>query len=348
MKMIGVVAFCLCLSLAAPPAWSQGEVLPPPEDQPVRAARTPALSPDGKQLCFSYLGDLWTVPSAGGEARRLTVHEAHDAYPRWSPDGKWIAFSSNRDGDAYDLYVVPAVGGEPRQLTFHSGTDIVNDWSPDGKKILFYSRRGARGFEEWELDLKSGAAKPLTNQETTLRYASYSPDGKSFAYTKMAGPIQFWRPRYKGSANAEIYLQSLENGKTVRVTEYEGMDMWPMFSPDGRFIYYVSDAANGTPNVVRASASGGRPTAVTKHDGDAVRFPTIARDGSLIAYEYGGNLWTVRPNGGNPTELKIFARTEGKENRHQRLNLTNGVSELEVSRDGKTLALVTRAARRPG
>src|SRR5205823_6066133 len=102
----------------------------------------------------------------------------------------------------------------------------------------------------------------------------------------------------------------LTDGKTTRVTDYDGMDMWPMFSADGRTIYYVSDVANGTPNVVKTSVTGGRPTAVTRHVGDAVRFASIARNGSLIAYEYDGGLRTVRPGGGAPEELKIYARSE--------------------------------------
>src|SRR5947208_13230515 len=90
--------------------------------EPIRFARTPDISPDGKQVAFSYLGDIWTVEAIGGVARPVTMHEAHDINPVFSPDGKHIAFSSNRHG-SYDVFVVPAVGGKPKRLTFDSGND---------------------------------------------------------------------------------------------------------------------------------------------------------------------------------------------------------------------------------
>src|SRR5437868_550949 len=104
--------------------------------EPIRFARTPDISPDGRQVAFSYLGDIWTVETIGGVARPVTMHEAHDIYPVFSPDGRWIAFSSNRNG-SYDVFVVSAQGGRPRRLTYDSAADIVNGWSPDGKSILF-------------------------------------------------------------------------------------------------------------------------------------------------------------------------------------------------------------------
>src|SRR5215204_6030330 len=95
-----------------------------PAQEPIRFARTPDISPDGKTVAFSYLGDVWTVPSVGGVARPVTMHEAHDVNPVFSPDGKHVAFSSNRHG-SYDVFVSPAVGGRPRRLTFDSGHDTV-------------------------------------------------------------------------------------------------------------------------------------------------------------------------------------------------------------------------------
>src|SRR5947208_12043846 len=128
--LVPVIA-SLALSLSAAAARTQ---------EPIRMARTPDISPDGKLIAFSYLGDIWTVPSVGGVARPVTQHLAHDFHPRFSPDGRSLAFTSKRHG-SYDVFVVPTQGGKPRRLTFDSGADDVNGWSPDGKSILFTSTR---------------------------------------------------------------------------------------------------------------------------------------------------------------------------------------------------------------
>src|SRR5205814_10141514 len=98
--------------------------------EPIRFARQPDISPDGKLVAFSYLGDIWTVETIGGVARPVTMHEAHDIAPVFSPDGRMLAFSSNRHG-SYDVFVVPVQGGRPRRLTFDSAADLVNGWAPD-------------------------------------------------------------------------------------------------------------------------------------------------------------------------------------------------------------------------
>src|ERR1051326_1307547 len=97
------------------------------------------------RIAFSYLGDIWTANENGSGAERLTDHKARDIYPRFSPDGSRIAFSSNRAGN-YDVFVMPAAGGKPRQLTFHSADDVVVGWTPDGRDVIFYSVRDKGAF----------------------------------------------------------------------------------------------------------------------------------------------------------------------------------------------------------
>src|SRR5437660_7557813 len=132
--------------------------------EPIRFGRTPDISPDGKLVAFSYLGDIWVVEAIGGVARPVTMHEKHDIYPAFSPDGKKLAFSSNRHG-SYDVFCVPVQGGKPARLTFDSADDIVNDWSPDGQSILFASNRATdfppRG-ELYVVPAKGGKAKRVS------------------------------------------------------------------------------------------------------------------------------------------------------------------------------------------
>ena len=109
----------------------------------IRLLRHPSYS-KGK-VAFSYLGDIWVASEDGTGAQRLTDNKARDVYPRFSPDGRFIAFSSNRDGN-YDVFVVAADGGRPRQLTFHTANDTVVGWTPDGKSVLFSSARGQGAF----------------------------------------------------------------------------------------------------------------------------------------------------------------------------------------------------------
>lgn len=323
---------------------------------PIRGAHYPALSPDGKQLCFSYLGDLWVVSSEGGMASRLTVHIAHDAYPRWSPDGNWIAFSSNRAGN-YDVYIIPAHGGEAHPLTFHSADDIVTDWSPDGSQLLFASSREGQFVDLYTITVKDGKLRRLTNDRTSSLYGVFSPDGKQVAYVR--GGHSWWRPKYKGSRNADLYVLDLSSSKTRRLTHYEGWDSWPLYAPDGRTLYFVTDR-DGTSNAWRMSATGINPQPITKHQGDAVRFPTIARDGSCIAYEYNAEIWvlpfksaaglSVRVAANTPRAreagtafpLKIYAPSDQRQNMVQPIFIEAGASSLALSENGKTFAFTAR------
>src|SRR5450755_1300624 len=146
----------------------------------VKLLRHPTYS-NGK-VAFSYLGDLWTASETGANVQRLTDNQARDVYPRFSPDGNWIAFSSNREGN-YDVYVIPASGGKAKQLTFHSADDNVVGWTPDGKKVLFASTRAKGAFPSiatlWEVPVDGGMEQPVATDWGST--GSYSPDGAKLA-----------------------------------------------------------------------------------------------------------------------------------------------------------------------
>jgi len=285
-------------------------------------------------------------------ASRLTVHAAHDAYPRWSPDGNWIAFSSNREGN-YDIFLIPAKGGEARPLTFHSSDDLVMDWSPDGSQILFASSRDGSFVDLYTLRLKDGKTDRLTRDRTSSLYGVFSPDGRHVTYVR--GGQSWWRPKYKGSRNAELYTLALSGRRTRRLTHYEGWDAWPLYSADGRTLYFVTDRG-GTSNIWQMNPTGSAPQPVTNHQGDAVRFPTIARNGRYIAYEYNAELWLLPLKStsqqsaqiskqvahvetvGTPFLLRVFAPSDQRQNTIQPMRIESGATSLALSEDGKTFA----------
>ena len=170
----------------------------------IRLPRTPAPSPDGSAIAFVYQGDIWIIPSAGGEARRLTAHPAYDAAPIWSPDGQWIAFSSARDGNA-DVYVIPVQGGMVRRLTWYSGDDHPRGWTPDSKNVIFEGRRwirerGSAGV--LAVPLEGGT--PVALLPIGAKQASLSPDGRRLAFVR--GSVPWWRRGYEGNARHRIWL----------------------------------------------------------------------------------------------------------------------------------------------
>ena len=169
--------------------------------------RHPAPSPDGGAIAFSYQGDIWVVPSAGGEARRLTAHTAYDANPIWSPDGRWIAFSSDRAGND-DVFALPVDGGEVRQLTHNSQPDTPTGWTPDSRAVLFRSLRALQNGDNsgiYCVSLRGGperAVLPIGGGDATL-----SPDGRTLAFTQ--GSTAWWRRGYLGSARPRVWLCEL-------------------------------------------------------------------------------------------------------------------------------------------
>src|SRR5262249_26638314 len=170
--------------------------------EPIRFARTPDISPDGKLVTFSYLGDIWVVETIGGVARPVTVHRAHDIDPVFSPDGKTIAFTSNRHG-SYGVYTIPVTSGKPTRLTFDSSNNYVTGGSPDAKTILFTSNRSTAfpiSAELYSVPAEGGMTYRVSAAEG--KDGVYSPNGQQIAYVR--GPGLWYRKGYRGSSNDDI------------------------------------------------------------------------------------------------------------------------------------------------
>jgi tricorn protease len=311
--------------------------------EPIRFARTPDISPDGKLVAFSYLGDIWTVESIGGVARRVTVHEAHDIYPIFSPgDGRSIAFSSNRYG-SYDVFVIPTQGGKPRRLTYDSAQDVACGWSPDGKSILFTSSRGTdypAAQDLYAVPVAGGRVIRVTHTEG--KDGAYSPTGDQIAYVR--GPGIWYRKGYRGSANDDIWLCNADGSNHRRLTTADCQDNAPMWSPDGKWIYYVSEVLGTPANIVKQDVLGKTPPQrVTFHKDDAVRRARISGNGEWIVYECGADLWVASTREGeSPRKLPIEVDADDKVNPEEIVTLTQGATEYALSADESHAAFVLR------
>ncbi|MCK4224410.1 MAG: PD40 domain-containing protein [candidate division Zixibacteria bacterium] len=258
-----------------------------------RLMRFPDIHQD--KIVFVYAGDLWLVPSEGGIARRLTTHIGLELFPKFSPDGRFIAFTGDYDGNA-DVYVIPTEGGEPRRLTYHPGArqspggvkidDWVVDWYPDGKAILFRSTRESFPTSKlFNISIEGGFPQALKLPEAGL--ASFSPDGKKIAYNRRSREFRTWK-RYKGGTAQDIWIYDLKTDAVQRITEWEGTDNFPLWSGDR--IYFTSDRDH-TLNIYCYDLMTKNTRKITNHEEYDVKWPSLGPD--AIVYENGGYLYIL-------------------------------------------------------
>lgn len=279
MRKGGLIVLALALIMAA------SALQAAPEG---RLMRYPAIS--GDKIVFTYGGDLWVVPSAGGMASRLTTHPGYEFLAKFSPDGKQIAFTGAYDGNS-DVFVMPSDGGAPTRLTFDPSGDYVVTWNPANDKVLFRSNMqsktnpGPRYNRLYLIDPKGGFPEALPLFEGGL--TSYSPDGTKIAYNRMETESRTWK-RYEGGMQQDVWLYDLANNKSERLTDYLGFDGFPMWHKNS--VYFISDREH-TMNIFCLDLATKKLHKVTNHDGFDVKWPSIG--GDKIVYENGGWLYVL-------------------------------------------------------
>ncbi|HYK22170.1 MAG TPA: hypothetical protein VEV42_15635, partial [Pyrinomonadaceae bacterium] len=287
------------------------------------------------RIVFTYLGDLWTADENGQNVQRLTVNRARDVYGRFSPDGKWIAFSSERNGNL-DVFLIPASGGTAKQLTAHSADDVVLGWSADSKAVLFSSQRGEDFMPQLYLVSTEGGMPWRAGTDMGLQ-ASYSPDGQKLAYNQKAQV--YWRKYYRGAYQSDIMVMDVAAKKFTQLTDFDGLDSWPMWGHDGN-IYFVSDRdGNGLTNIWRISENGGKADRVTSFKTGDVRWPAISSDGRVIVFEHDFGIWKLDVNSKRATPISLNIDAETEENLSEIQSFNSQADDYDLAPSSRRIAI---------
>jgi Tol biopolymer transport system component/C-terminal processing protease CtpA/Prc len=322
------------------PALAQGAREPTPRP----SLYEPALSPDGSEIAFVSGGDIWTVPATGGVARLLVSDPATESRPLYSPDGKQLAFISTRTGDG-DIYTLTFATGRVTRLTWDDGLDQLDGWSRDGKWLYFSTTsRDISGMNDiYRVSVDGGTPMPVSADRYANEYwAAPAPDGKALAFTARGVTSgQWWRKGHSHLDESEIWL--LHDGQEPRydrITEGGAKSAWPMWSTDGRTLYFMSDRS-GAENVW-AQQVGGAARQVTKFTDGRVLWPSIAYDGRAIVFERDMAIWSLDPSSGVARAIPITLRGVAAGPAIEHLSLTRQFRDLALSPDGRKLAFVVR------
>src|SRR2546423_6757068 len=287
------------------------------------------------RIAFTYLGDIWTADENGQNIQRLTVNKARDAYPRFSPDGKWIAFSSDRNGNL-DVFIIPSSGGSAKQLTFHSADDTVLGWTQDGRGVLFSSNRGEDFMGMLYVVSIEGGMPAKAGTDMGLA-ASFSPDGKRIAYNPK-GQV-YWRKYYRGAYQTDVWIEDISAKKFTQLTDFDGLDSWPMWSHDGD-VYFVSDRdGGGLTNIWRISENGGKAERVTAFKSGDVRFPSISSDGRAIVFEHDFGIWKLDTASKKVTPIHLDINAETEENDTEMRAFNSEADDYDLAPNSRRLVV---------
>jgi len=333
--VVGCVIGCACLAAAQ-------------ENQEGRLLRFPDIYKD--KIAFMYGGDLWLASSSGGTARRITSHPGRELFPKFSPDGKWLAFTGQYDGN-FNVYVMPSDGGQPKQLTFYQGQaqplsdrmGILNQvigWTPDGKNIVFLSRSDAsNGWtkREFTVSVDGGLPQPMPPDEGGL--LSFSADGTKIAYNRIFRNFRQWK-RYTGGLAQDITIYDIKNNVVDQViphTDYT--DSFPMWH--GNTIYFTSDRGpEHRLNIYSYDLGSKQVEQLTKFDGFDVMWPSLGPD--AIIFENGGYLYTFDLQTRQPKKLTVYVNGERDQAMKRWVNASRQITDFDIAPDGKRAVFAAR------
>ena len=316
------------------------------------AAETPLwlrdvkISPKGDVIAFTYKGDIWTVPVAGGEARRLTTLPSYETSPVWIPDGSRIAFASDRHGN-FDIFVMDAAGGAARRLTSNSASETPEGFSPDGSEVYFSAAiqspaasamfPSGRMTQLYSVPVAGGASRQVLGTPATS--LSFSPDGETMLYTDVKGFEDEWRKHHTSSVTRDIWRYDRRTGRHTNLTNRAGEDRNPVLDPATGAVYILSERDGGTFNVytfpLDAPDKAEKLTDFTTHP---VRFLSRADNGTM-AFTWDGEIYTMA-NGGKPRKVAVTV-TSDDEPAVRRLQVSP-TADAAVSPDGEQAAFISR------
>ncbi len=298
--------------------------------------RFPSPSPDGRNISFSYYGDIWIVPAHGGKAERLTVSEGYESVSSWSPDGAWIAFQTDRWGSS-DICIMPVDGSKPpKRLTYYSTSDALQGWTPDSKYVVFASIRHTPRYALYRVSINGGLPEMIT--DFTAWNSHFLQDGKTFFFTRRGA--RWWRRKYRGGADSEIWKKTLPDGQSMRITNSPGRDAYPLYSMVDNKLYFLSNrGAHLANNLWRMDPDGTGAEQLT-FEAEDIHFPSISKDGTLIAYELFGHLYTYDVESGVKKKTPITTTEDFKENLSSFVSFSGDVSECALSPKEDEIAFV--------
>ena len=301
----------------------------------------PSISPDGSKIVFVYESDLWMVGRDGGTALRMTAMPGEESSPRFSPDGKWLAFSSTQNGNA-DVYIMPTEGGSVVQLTFHDANDYADSWSWDSHTVYFTSER-YNTFGEYRVSAAGGTPCRLFSDNYFDQAHSIAEipgtGGQAFYFTTSWESYRFpQRKRYRGENNPDIEYYNKATGEYKKLTSWEGKDLWPSVDRTGT-LWFASDEANDEYNL--CTLENGAKKHVTSF-GTSIRKPQVSADGKFVVFARDYRIWTydVEKNESSLCDISLWSNeTLATEIAY---NSSGKITDFDVSGDGKKIAFVSR------